>query len=581
MRSPLLLVPLPGSAPRHAPHQLRTATRHPRRRIVVRVVLRAAPLPEHHRLAARLERLQAGVTRLAPEFSAAEFARFQAPDADEVRQVVDYAVGAGLEVVELSRMRHDVVLTGFSDRVEAAFGVDLELFDTTRGPRRSHRGVVHFPEPLHRSIVGVLGLDEIPRHRRHVMLSPAASGPQSNYSPLELGEYYQFPPNLSGRGQRIAILAFGGGYHRTDLERFFQKNLGLALPEITPIGVGRAGNRPLGRDRLRAVMADYNRPRTTMAGLLRKHGGQVVELAKDTLEVTMDIQIAGAIANRAAIDVIFADPSASGWYDAIYTALGLGPIRCRRASVISVSWGIPESAWPGHLNVIDQALRAACLKGVTVVCASGDSGSTDDSSSGRAGVAFPGSSPHVLTVGGTSLRRGSRNGDLVEVVWNDKVHGLRGASGGGLSGHWSQPRYQRRVRMPRAGQHAAGLWTDLHHPPGRTRRGVPDVAAVAGFRGGYRVTVGGIETTGAGTSCGAPLWAGLAARLAEGVGRPLGWLNPSLYRSEFRTAFRDIVRGDNRIVPGAARAFRARKGWDCCSGLGTPLGTELLRLLRG
>ncbi|HEV8358035.1 MAG TPA: S53 family peptidase [Gemmatimonadales bacterium] len=548
--------------------------------MVVRVVLRAAPLPRHHRLAARLERLEAGATRIAPQFSAAEFAPLQAPDPDEVRQVIDYASAAGLEVVEVSGMRHDVVLAGFSDRVEAAFGVELELFDTTRGSRRSHRGAVHVPEPLHRSIVGVLGLDEIPRHRRHVMSSPSSPGLRSNYSPLELGEYYRFPPDLSGRGQRIAILAFGGGYHRTDLERFFRKVPGLAVPEITPIGVGFAGNRPLGRARLRAVMADYNRPRTTMAGLLRKHGGRAVELAKDTLEVTMDIEIAGAIASRAAIDVVFADPSASGWYDAIYTALGLGSTRCRTASVISISWGIPESAWPGHLNVIDQALRAACLKGVTVVCASGDRGSTDDSSGG-AGVDFPGSSPHVLTVGGTSLRRRSRDRDLVEVVWNDRVHGLNGASGGGLSGHWRRPRYQRRVRMPRAGRNAAGLWTDLHHPPGRTRRGVPDVAAVAGFEGGYRVIVGGIETTGAGTSCGAPLWAGLAARLAEGVGRPLGWLNPSLYRSEFRTAFRDIVRGDNRIVPGAARAFRARKGWDCCSGLGTPLGIELLRVLRG
>jgi kumamolisin len=94
------------------------------------------------------------------------------------------------------------------------------------------------------------------------------------------------------------------------------------------------------------------------------------------------------------------------------------------------------------------------------------------------------------------------------------------------------------------------------------------------------VLVGGVETTGAGTSGGTPLWAGLVARLAEGVGRPLGWLNPAIYRREFRTAFRDIAHGDNRMLPGAARSYRARKGWDCCTGLGTPIGTELLRVLR-
>jgi kumamolisin len=82
-----------------------------------------------------------------------------------------------------------------------------------------------------------------------------------------------------------------------------------------------------------------------------------------------------------------------------------------------------------------------------------------------------------------------------------------------------------------------------------------------------------------GTSAAAPVWAGLVAVLNQALGSRQGYLNPRLYTAASRRpqAFRSVTTGDN-LVAGAG--FEARKGWDPCTGLGTPSGRELLAALR-
>jgi kumamolisin len=90
------------------------------------------------------------------------------------------------------------------------------------------------------------------------------------------------------------------------------------------------------------------------------------------------------------------------------------------------------------------------------------------------------------------------------------------------------------------------------------------------------VRVDGTDTVIGGTSAVAPLWAALAARLVQATGKPLGLLPLRVYpgASDGATApgFRDIVSGDNG-------AYRARAGWDACTGLGVPDGEALLQAL--
>jgi kumamolisin len=71
----------------------------------------------------------------------------------------------------------------------------------------------------------------------------------------------------------------------------------------------------------------------------------------------------------------------------------------------------------------------------------------------------------------------------------------------------------------------------------------------------------------------APLWAALVCRLAQALGRPLGMLQPVIYAKakagQATPGFRDVTTGNNG-------AYQANPGWNACTGLGVPNGTELL-----
>jgi kumamolisin len=95
---------------------------------------------------------------------------------------------------------------------------------------------------------------------------------------------------------------------------------------------------------------------------------------------------------------------------------------------------------------------------------------------------------------------------------------------------------------------------------------VPDVAGDADPNTGYNIVLHGSAVTIGGTSAVAPLYAGLLASF----GTKLGFITPELYLNQ--VAFNDITQGDNG-------AFRAGPGPDPCTGLGSPIGTKLAKLL--
>jgi kumamolisin len=77
-----------------------------------------------------------------------------------------------------------------------------------------------------------------------------------------------------------------------------------------------------------------------------------------------------------------------------------------------------------------------------------------------------------------------------------------------------------------------------------------------------------------GTSAVAPLWAGLITLLNEQLGKNLGWFHPKLYGTIAQhKALHDITSGTNGD-------FKAAKGWDACTGLGSPNGQAILNVLK-
>jgi len=128
----------------------------------------------------------------------------------------------------------------------------------------------------------------------------------------------------------------------------------------------------------------------------------------------LDVEVAASVAPGAKVAVYFTPNTDQGFLDAITTAVHDA---ANKPSVISISWGGPESSWTAQsMTAMDEACQSAAALGITITVAAGDDGSTDGGTGNN--VDFPASSPHVLACGGTKL---DANGATIvsEVVWNE------------------------------------------------------------------------------------------------------------------------------------------------------------------
>ncbi len=416
--------------------------------------------------------------------------------------------------------RRTLQLTGSREAMERAFGVGLQRHATEAGTLRLRDGEITLPEELAPHVIAVLGLDNRPQAKSHHRIATPRAGNVS-YTPVQVAQFYGFPANASAAGQTIGLLELGGGYEQADITAYFE-SLGIPAPKVTAVSVDKGKNSP----------GDPN--------------------GADG-EVMLDIEVSAGVAPGANIVVYFAPNTDQGFIDAITTAVHDST---HKPSVLSISWGGPESTWTQQaVTALDQACQAAAAVGVTITVACGDDGSTDGVSGGGNHVDFPASSPYVLACGGTKL---VTSGSTVtsETVWNE-LSLNEGATGGGVSALFSLPAWQANSNVPAAPTSAGG-------------RGVPDVAGDADPSTGYTVRVDGETTTIGGTSAVAPLWAGLIALANAANGKDVGFVNPALYAA--KAAFRDITSGNNG-------AFNAGPGWDACTGLGSPHGAAVIAAL--
>lgn len=279
----------------------------------------------------------------------------------------------------------------------------------------------------------------------------------------------------------------------------------------------------------------------------------------------LDIEVAGAVAPKANTAVYFAPNKGNGFLDAINAAVHDSD---RKPSVISISWGGPEDqAEEQAIQAFHEVFMEAATLGITICVASGDHGTADLDGfhwDGKIHVDHPAVDDLVLPCGGTQI-----NPDGKEVVRNDGtpfadvIGGGGWASGGGISETVAVPDYQRKASIP------ASIVT------GKKGCGVPDIAMSAT---NYFTRVHGTEGASGGTSAVAPLMASLIALLNQAKKKNVGFLNPFLYQNAAKRAVTDITVGTNAIK-GTIKGYKARAGWDACTGLGTPKGTQILNAL--
>jgi kumamolisin len=335
---------------------------------------------------------------------------------------------------------------------------------------------------------------------------------------------------------------------------------------------------------------------------LHQHGASGVQ---PILESSLDAMVVAMVAPRLERFDLWVHPLDEGADDNDvegFLKLLAAPVEAAASGralpdVISVSYGECEAdaaPYSAARTLAERQLAATAALGITVVVASGDSGSsacasdlpTHDLSAAdkRPETSWPATSPYVLAVGGTNLTLDANNAIVGSAPWNDTVFPAPDrravGGGGGRSTLFSRP------------------WWQPSAPIGSTRRTVPDVSAFADLHPGYPIICSAavedcpvssrrgqkLAFVG-GTSAAAPLVAGMIALWTQqarqrGLPRP-GFIPPLLYTLAARSpqAFLDITQGTNSLFGG--RCCSAAPGYDMATGLGSPRADQIAALLGG
>jgi kumamolisin len=480
--------------------------------------------------------------RPAKAMTRAELTAAYGASPGDIKLVCDTFTKLGLKVVRADPATRTVQLSGSVAALESAFQVKLFDYSSLRGDYRGRVGSVAVPAELTPIVEGVFGLDNrrVVKRRRPPAPSPShAAGttvPPSWYLPSELAKHYNFPPG-DGTGQTIGVLEFGGGYFPDDLKSFCTLAK-VEVPKVTALS-------------------------TDGAATDQRDGAEG--------EVMLDIEVIAGVCPKAHIVAYFAQWTEQGWITILDAAVHDA---ANDPTVLSISWGEAEDTdiWTASaMAQVNQTLQEAALLGITVCCAAGDDGSSDAVSDGHAHLDFPGSSPYVLSVGGTTIPSKTANGP--DIGWKEG-DGLRadqgGSTGGGVSSRFPRPPWQAQISIKSV------------NPGAIVGRCAPDLAANADWVASpYLLFVDGSSQPNGGTSAATPLCAALVLLInqARGAGKTVGYLAPVLYANGTNggtvgsDCCTDVVAGDNATA--SVGGYRAGGGYDAVSGWGTPNGRKL------
>lgn len=488
---------------------------------------------------------------LSPEQFTAQFG----PTESDYQAVIAFAQANGLTVSATSPNRMLLDVSGKASKVEKAFRVVLHTYEHPKENRDFYAPDTEPSVPSGLAIQDISGLDNYRRPHPQIKFKSSAqsagqtnsaapavvtpnagSGPSGNYIGNDFRTAYVPGTTLNGTGQAIALVQFDG-YLASDITAY------EALAGRTNIP-------------LQNVLLDgFN-------GIPTGNGGEV--------EVSLDIEMVISMAPALAKVIVY-----EGNPDNFHPNNVLNRIATDNAAKqISCSWG-----WTGGPTLTtDQIFQQMALQGQTFFTASGDSDAypagTVDS---PFGFGTPSDSAYLTSVGGTTLTMsGAGTAYTSETVWN---WGIRyGAfldgvgSSGAISTYYPIPTWQTNS-------------INSINKGSATQRNMPDVAMTADDV--FVIADGGVFYTGVGgTSVAAPLWAGFTALVNQQATSnnhaPVGFINPAIYNIAkgpgYTACFHDTTTGNNKWS-GSPNLFDAVPGYDLCTGLGTPTGTNLINAL--
>jgi subtilase family serine protease len=541
-------------------------------------------------------------------------ARFS-PAASDVDAVTSWLRSRGLRVTSVPANHLLVFASGTVAQAEAAFGTPLNDYRVGTRTMRAPATSPAVPAALSGIVQGVIGLartETVPLEKPN---APPPYGfrvgkPCSAYwgekvatnKPKAFGAHQPWAPcgytprqvqgaygvdqviasGIDGTGQTVAVIdAFHAPTMKIDLKKYSDRH-GLPAPVLIQRNVAPPKGRHLGKRGWYGEEAlDLEAVHSMAPGATLLYEG-----AKDNQNVNLLERMIDIVDNH-------------------------------RASIVTNSYGSAGEN-EGDIDTEEAVYKQAIAEGIGVYFSSGDCGDELDPDGlcgglGKRRADYPASSPNVTAVGGTSLAVGKDDDYLFETGWGTGLSSLsRGqrwkpkapglylyGGGGGTSRIFDEPDYQKGV-VPES---LSGYW-------GHENRVVPDVAAVGDPNTGFLVGETQYfhhqghkydEYRIGGTSLSSPLFAGMMALANQAAGHDLGFINPALYQLAGSDSFRDIVDPAKTVAVVRAnwansqsssqgRSFSLRTmndtgtlhtvpGYDDVTGLGSPLMTNLVRVL--
>jgi subtilase family serine protease len=482
----------------------------------------------------------------------AQFNERFGPAAQDYQTIIRFAKTHGLKIVATHDSRLVLDVLGKVADVEKAFHVVLQTYRHPTEDRTFYAPAVEPTVETDLPLLDIFGLADyaLPRPALRLQnqqidpVSAAGSGPAGYFLGQDFRNAYAPGVSLTGAGQRVGLLELDG-YYASDIAAYESMAHLTNVPLVNVALVGYTGPPGAGES-----------------------------------EVSLDIEMAIAMAPGLAAVVVFEAPSSSGttgWMDILDSMASSNQI-----SQFSCSWGYVGPPDPN--TSFDTEFQKMAAQGQSFFQASGDGDAWINP------IYVPADSPYLTSVGGTHL---TMNGSGVsynsETVWDQGNQGPGGGwpanentgnssttnnykgSGGGVSTVYAIPYWQQSA-VNSANQASASM------------RNIPDVALTANpVWINYLDGIGGYAT---GTSCAAPLWAGFTSlvnqQAAARGGPPVGFINPAIYAigqgAAYASCFHDITSGNNTNAYSSG-LYTAVSGYDLCTGWGSPNGAGLIDAL--
>lgn len=348
-------------------------------------------------------------------------------------------------------------------------------------------------------------------HTNHLLLVPdvnkayVGTAP-SGETPQSLRSVYSLP-GVGGSGTIAIVDAYDYGTALKDFN-VFSKQFGLFQETSTNVTANT-------NQVFQVVYASGRKPQAN---------------ASWNQEAALDIEWSHAMAPNAKIVLVEANSSSfSDLFAAVKTAASLPGVK-----EVSMSWG--GSEFSGELS--DDSTFSQ--NGVVYFASAGDTGGK---------VIYPGTSPKVVSAGGTTVNRDSSGNFLSETAWS--------SAGGGPSAYEAIPTYQSSYSAVAA---IVG-----------SKRGTPDFSFDANPNTGVSVydstPYGGYSgwMVFGGTSVASPSLAGIVNLANSNSASSTAELTLIYSHYTISSEFRDIT-------SGSAGKYPATMGWDFATGVGSNLG---------